>query len=507
MSEHYMTIADFTAGIDDGLSFSSGKDVSVITKNPSGWWFVEMDSKEGWVPSSYLEKVIRPQGFKPPNGGVVKSKSPPPAVKTRQTNISPPVPKLTPSSSSSFSSSSSTIKPAVPSLKPKPAIANKRSTPVTPPIIKTDDRREGERTSVAAMASLLSKSANNLDRPTAAAGSKPIVPKRVPTKSNDDDSKLTVKRDTVKRSSSSDSIRDKPQYNSKSPPPLKPRPNEFIPPPVTRNLSKSTENTPKMGMKFLRKSTENLTEDDSSPTLAPRASTISTKPDKPRPPSRTPAVDAFASSSSQTLRLNDLERELKKRPLPAKRGTATLASATPTSGVKKPPKRPQASPSVKKTPPPRPSTSPAQTRRDEPIYVTIADYIGAESNSLSFKEGESVQVLEKSEEGWWYVNIKNKEGWVPSTFIEKTTNKPDRPKPPQPRKISKPNPQPTPVKVSKDTYRATGDYETPAYEDSGISLITGEYYEVLERTDTGWWYVQCGSQEGWAPSSFLEPAS
>lgn len=59
-AEVYVTIADFTDQAGDGLSFKAGAQVEVITKNSSGWWYVQLDNEEGWVPSSYLDKARQP---------------------------------------------------------------------------------------------------------------------------------------------------------------------------------------------------------------------------------------------------------------------------------------------------------------------------------------------------------------------------------------------------------------------------------------------------------------
>lgn len=508
MNEHYMTIAEFSASVDDGLSFTSGKNVSVITKNPSGWWFVEMGSQEGWVPSSYLEKVFRPSP--------TSSKEKQPATKVTKTELStskphsskPTPPKPSPKTQLADTSPipmvpyPSSIKPVTGSTKPKPAVIRRPS-----PTNRTEQK---ESTSVAVMASVLSKRLSSSQEITR---SKPPHT-RVLTKRSSDNSKLSPPtRDSFKRSSSSDAIRDIDEtdqpHKTKSPPPLRPRPSEVIPPPQSRKLTQTTS-SPKMGIKYLRKSTENLADiQDSSPKSTPkqipRSATLSTaslKPDKPHPPARSSVVNAF---SSQTIRLGQIEQLLiAKKPIAAIRSSPTPPPSKKGTTLTTPPKRPQFSP-TKKTPPLRPYSSPAQARQKKSAYVTIADFIGTEPSSLSFNEGANVQVIEKSEEGWWYVKISGNEGWVPSTFIEKTTNQPDRPQPPRPVKRAKP--LPPPVRVSSNSYRATSDYDTPVYEDSGISLVAGELYEVIERTGTGWWFVQHGSKEGWAPSSFLEPVN
>lgn len=38
------------------LSFSANEVVDVIEKNPNGWWYVKINSTEGWAPSNYLIK-------------------------------------------------------------------------------------------------------------------------------------------------------------------------------------------------------------------------------------------------------------------------------------------------------------------------------------------------------------------------------------------------------------------------------------------------------------------
>ncbi len=29
----------------------------MVEKNPNGWWFVNMEDQQGWVPATYLEAV------------------------------------------------------------------------------------------------------------------------------------------------------------------------------------------------------------------------------------------------------------------------------------------------------------------------------------------------------------------------------------------------------------------------------------------------------------------
>lgn len=51
-------------------------------------------------------------------------------------------------------------------------------------------------------------------------------------------------------------------------------------------------------------------------------------------------------------------------------------------------------------------------------------------------------------------------------------------------------------------YRTTDPYEK--VQESELSFPAGVLVEVLEKQESGWWYVRCGDSEGWAPTYFLE---
>ena len=130
-----------------------------------------------------------------------------------------------------------------------------------------------------------------------------------------------------------------------------------------------------------------------------------------------------------------------------------------------------------------------------------------------------MEVVKKSSNGWWYIKIGFREGWAPSTYLEEKTSSDSKPKPIRPTKPPAPKvnqvqerPVPKPrarTKVScpsSSSYRAVADYDVPIYEDSGIPLLEGKLYQVLEKNDSGWWFVSDGDREGWAPASYFDPA-
>lgn len=177
---------------------------------------------------------------------------------------------------------------------------------------------------------------------------------------------------------------------------------------------------------------------------------------------------------------------------------------------------------------------------NEAVYVALSDYRAQGFNGgLSVDKGESVHIIEKSPNGWWYCKIGDKEGWVPSSYIERreknmavdhfeVTN-PGVPKPEIPKRavpkpavpkpgvkkpaVPKPNTEVKnprggkPVAAKRDVANSDDDYIAISdYLDNdklNISLKEGAPVKVLERSNSGWWYVQSCGAEGWAPSTYL----
>nr|XP_006823127.1 PREDICTED: uncharacterized protein LOC100368807 [Saccoglossus kowalevskii] len=57
----YFTIGRFQASLKEGISFEKGQQVQVMDKSTDGWWFVKIEEREGWAPSSYIEEKRRNQ--------------------------------------------------------------------------------------------------------------------------------------------------------------------------------------------------------------------------------------------------------------------------------------------------------------------------------------------------------------------------------------------------------------------------------------------------------------
>ena len=60
----------------------------------------------------------------------------------------------------------------------------------------------------------------------------------------------------------------------------------------------------------------------------------------------------------------------------------------------------------------------AAPRKAATTYVAIDDYTAQDLSGLSFKLGNKLELIEKNDNGWWFMKMGEREGWVPSTFLE-----------------------------------------------------------------------------------------
>ncbi len=586
--EVYLTIAEFTATAGDGISFETGQECTVVTKNPAGWWYVDMDGQEGWVPSSYLER--KPTS---PTPSHASSKSPTsPNIPAEKARKDPPT---DPKAGGWVKKADIKKKEMLRKEPMKKEAARENSTPRVRNRSLSNSSVDGEpqrplQRSTSTDSGLYEevgfkkKELSSLHSPpsirrTSNVPPKPSRPKATPTLPN------TKTISSVKS----------PQVDRKTLRPTISGPLPFQPSPNTKKRSdgnalrkitptkpaamlgaRSPQSKPASHAAVNRGGSEDSwvmvpgggssnhvgnhlrpAKNKSSPELKVRelaggGSTSSGRRGtgdllSSRPPP-THKRHGSTDSSSGNIYKQELAKRLMDKPTPA---NATLQPKRPS-----PPNRPKAPPTKqsmggkvrpsrpkppkptagKKPTPPRPYGSPKVAKKT--AYVTIGDYTGDDPSScLSFKDGEEVEVLERSSDGWWFIKIGKREGWAPSTYIqEKQTSPgparphPPRPKPPPPvavgtatlpgsrgtsKKVDmpteddahpKPKPRPRPRKSTSVFYRAIDSYEVPVYEDSGLTLVQGRVYELKEKSDTGWWLMKDGDIEGWAPSNYFKMA-
>ena len=504
----YVAIADFAAGnAGDGLSFQAGASCSVITKNATGWWYVDMSGKEGWVPSSYLErkhskpnsplaKVPSPTSLVTPsqNRSMGRSWTPVEAKKSKQQEQTKKnfdmFSKSTSSISRSTQPSESITQPKRSSLKRTSSTGSiEYAKPAKPKVQRSASPPAVVTPAKLTFASHINKHPKRPSAPSLTVKSEKFSPTPVRTirQSADEGRPQPIPRKTtVSKTMSAGVEATKPARRNAA---------TLHPGGVKSSLELPTTHShrfPSVGAAPSRRENgvSSTSKHELEKAINQRATLHTnpggikrTSPQRPRPP----------PSPSDATR----KRILPKRPEPPKQG-------------------------AKKMPPPRPSISPAPKRKQ--YYITVSDYSGDAAGCLSFNEGESVEVIEKSSDGWWYIQIGYREGWAPSTFLEEKPNeskpKPSRPTrppvpkanqaqdPPVPKAHDPPVPKPrvrtnTP---SSNIYRAVAAYEVPIYEDSGLPLEEGRLYQVVDKSDSGWWFVKDGDREGWAPASYFDPA-
>ncbi|XP_042629794.1 SH3 and PX domain-containing protein 2A-like isoform X1 [Cyprinus carpio] len=120
------------------------------------------------------------------------------------------------------------------------------------------------------------------------------------------------------------------------------------------------------------------------------------------------------------------------------------------------------------------------------VYVVTADYQCQENTEISLKAGERVEVIEKSESGWWFVRTAEEQGWVPATYLVSLTGHRDSHKAPN---------------GEKERYITVQSFNTSSQDEVGFE--SGVIVEVIQRNLEGWWFIRYGGKEGWAPAAYL----
>ncbi|XP_030041829.1 neutrophil cytosol factor 1 [Microcaecilia unicolor] len=121
-------------------------------------------------------------------------------------------------------------------------------------------------------------------------------------------------------------------------------------------------------------------------------------------------------------------------------------------------------------------------------YRAIADYEKNSKTELALSIGDIVDVVEKSEHGWWFCQMKNKRGWVPAAYLE-PLDSPDEPEEADPN-------------YGGELYITTRAYV--ADQDDELTLKEGETVEVIHKLLDGWWVVRKDETTGYYPSMYMQ---
>nr|XP_019951803.1 PREDICTED: SH3 and PX domain-containing protein 2A isoform X1 [Paralichthys olivaceus] len=153
-------------------------------------------------------------------------------------------------------------------------------------------------------------------------------------------------------------------------------------------------------------------------------------------------------------------------------------------------------------------------------YVVVANYEKQEPAEISLQAGEVVDVIEKSESGWWFVSTAEEQGWVPATYLNSHSGTRDdlelgASKAGEVTKRHKAHLKRLDRRwtlggvISRQQSREEKYLTVQPYSSQGkdeIAFEKGVIVEVIQKNLEGWWFIRYQDKEGWAPASYLKKA-
>ncbi|XP_028977830.1 SH3 and PX domain-containing protein 2A isoform X2 [Esox lucius] len=151
-------------------------------------------------------------------------------------------------------------------------------------------------------------------------------------------------------------------------------------------------------------------------------------------------------------------------------------------------------------------------------YVVVASYQKQENSEISLQAGETVDVIEKSESGWWFVSTAEEQGWVPATYLDSQNGTRDDLELSTVRTGEVTKRRKSHLKrldrrwtlggiVNRQQSREEKYVTVQPYASQGkdeIGFEKGVTVEVIQKNLEGWWYIRYLGKEGWAPASYLK---
>uniref|UniRef100_A0A3Q4HYV5 SH3 and PX domain-containing protein 2A n=1 Tax=Neolamprologus brichardi TaxID=32507 RepID=A0A3Q4HYV5_NEOBR len=151
-------------------------------------------------------------------------------------------------------------------------------------------------------------------------------------------------------------------------------------------------------------------------------------------------------------------------------------------------------------------------------YVVVANYEKQEPAEISLQAGEVVDVIEKSESGWWFVSTAEEQGWVPATYLNSHSGTRDdlelgASKVGEVTKRHKAHLKRLDRRwtlggvISRQQSREEKYITVQPYSSQGkdeIAFEKGVTVEVIQKNLEGWWFIRYQDKEGWAPASYLK---
>ncbi|KAI5612734.1 SH3 and PX domain-containing protein 2B isoform X2 [Silurus asotus] len=505
VEEEYYTIADFQTTIPDGISFQAGVKVEVIEKNSSGWWYIQIEDKEGWAPVTFLDKykktsnASRPNFLAPLPGEMAQLKLEDSSLNNHsaEDNWSKPLPDE-PSSTADFATrpklrdwKSNAVKNNAPFsslLPPAPSLPPTEEKPALPP------RRESINKSLELEEKLKSDVSKPLPpKPPAPGVIMPMVsPKPAPlkseksleTKKDEKNKPLHLKNEMGLECGHKISAKEVKKFN------LKPVPKQ---PPKPKPESQEEKAESAAPVPFLKP----------KPVVKPKPPPAA----KPEPPSKKELDITNLRSKLRPSKLPDADSSQQdgtssnngepKSPLKQQNGHEAVEIPKPQiPGPREPPQRPSSGP--RRPPPPKkspePETKPSSTEIKAPLK-DIQENKPAHISQIRPPPPKPKAITAPASKD----KEKEESPKIKVPVPPKPLVKGDKPQPPRdklPPLIKDPSKEELFLAVAA----FEGDEQTPGFKEGAV-------FEVLERNSTGWWFCKNISDglmsEGWIPSNYL----
>ncbi|KAF4098162.1 SH3 and PX domain-containing protein 2B isoform X1 [Onychostoma macrolepis] len=509
VEEEYYTIADFQTTIPDGISFQAGVKVEVIEKNSSGWWYIQIDDKEGWAPITFIDKykktsnASRPNFLAPLPGemGQLKLDDTSSNNTNSENSWSKPLPDE-PSSNSDFSTRSKLREWKPNAVKGSSHFSGPLPPPPSSPTAEEKPALPPRRESINKSLELEDKPKADLCKPLPPKPPAPgvivplVTPKAAPVKPDkppeikkeEKNKQLHLRNEMGLECGHNILAKEVKKFN------LKPVAKQPPKPKADLQEDKPDSASPALFLK-------------PKPVVRPKPAPAA----KPEPvaknelditnlrsklrPSKPPELSGNSSDPSQqsdTPPNNGRTNEESKSPNKQQNGhdpSETTKPPPPTTAPKEPPQRPSVAP--RRPPPPKKSSEPASPTETKAPQKDLPEAKPA-GPPQSRPPPPKTKPKDKKEEPKAKVPV------PPKPPIK--TEKPGPPRDKLPPLIKEPIKEP----AKEELFLAVADFEG---DEQTAGFKEGAVFEVLEKSSNGWWFCKNVSDgpvmEGWIPSNYL----
>ncbi|XP_043911494.1 SH3 and PX domain-containing protein 2A [Protopterus annectens] len=438
----YYTIAEFQSCISDGISFHGGQKANVIEKNSGGWWYVHIGEQEGWAPASYIDKRKKPN-LNRRTSTLTRPKIPPPAPPSKPKDCEEGI-------QTGASSFSETLQDSPQKLiyeEPEydvPAVGFDLE-----PDFDDDIKIYEIVPSQEAMLEKLHLQSpkrpplNALQRAKFKVGEsvEDIAREEETIYENDGfrpfiEDNVSCKGSSKESSGDSDSVKSSSLFTarrSSSPKPVSPKSSVIWNKIETSTLGEISKSSLFSGSE----ETKPRSSSDANLRGAPKTDTKREMEPKPwqSPSSKAkplvrpkPLVTKSESQSQDQMDISTLRRQLRptrqlKNGLKSSKSeesesTLSQGNLEQVSSKSSTDLSPSSSNSLIHSSNQALSTRPEGEKELKCFYRAIESYIKTQDTEISIPCGAEVEVLEKQENGWWFIKYGDSEGWAPSYYLE-----------------------------------------------------------------------------------------